>query len=175
MAVNIRISANKLLLTDSEQVDKDVDGLVKGEGTGFASCTWTVDEDNMASDSAVKVPTQQSVKAYVDAGTLYVTTIASSATPTPARLSKRNMFTVTALAAAAVFAVPSGTPAEGDTLLVRIKDNGVARALDFNAIYRFSTDLPKPTTTILGKTMYLLFVYNNTDTKWDNLAFLDNI
>ena len=30
---------------------------------------FLVDEDNMASDSAVKVPTQQSVKAYVDAVT----------------------------------------------------------------------------------------------------------
>ena len=28
--------------------------------------TWLVDEDNMASDSATKIPTQQSVKAYVD-------------------------------------------------------------------------------------------------------------
>ena len=35
---------------------------------------WVIDEDNMASDSAIKVPTQQSVKKYVDdtasAGTL---------------------------------------------------------------------------------------------------------
>jgi hypothetical protein len=28
---------------------------------------YVIDEDNMVSDSAVKVPTQQSVKAYVDA------------------------------------------------------------------------------------------------------------
>jgi len=33
---------------------------------GTIAVTW-VDEDNMASDSATKVPTQQSVKAYVDA------------------------------------------------------------------------------------------------------------
>lgn len=33
----------------------------------LATSTW-VDEDNMVSDSAVRLPTQQSVKAYVDAG-----------------------------------------------------------------------------------------------------------
>lgn len=32
-----------------------------------------IDEDNMASDSATKVPTQQSVKAYVDSGTVTMT------------------------------------------------------------------------------------------------------
>ncbi len=31
--------------------------------------TWVVDEDDLASDSATKVPTQQSVKAYTDSGT----------------------------------------------------------------------------------------------------------
>jgi len=35
--------------------------------TSSASYSFVVDEDNMASDSATKVPTQQSVKAYVDA------------------------------------------------------------------------------------------------------------
>jgi hypothetical protein len=29
--------------------------------------SWVIDEDDMTSDSATKVPTQQSVKAYVDA------------------------------------------------------------------------------------------------------------
>tara|TARA_Y100000817_G_scaffold65790_1_gene49724 strand:- start:8899 stop:12753 length:3855 start_codon:yes stop_codon:yes gene_type:complete len=33
----------------------------------FAQLADTIDEDNMASDSATKIPTQQSVKAYVDA------------------------------------------------------------------------------------------------------------
>jgi hypothetical protein len=67
MTNTIKITSNKWVFSDSEQTDKDLDSLVKGEGTTFASIAWTVDEDNMVSDSAVKVPTQQSVKAYVDA------------------------------------------------------------------------------------------------------------
>ena len=60
--------------TDSSSVITGSAGAVKFgavEGTSFSDGTISgvtfVDEDNMASDSATKVPTQQSVKAYVDA------------------------------------------------------------------------------------------------------------
>lgn len=42
-------------------------GLTKNTDTDVSGNDWVLDEDNMASDSATKVPTQQSVKAYVDA------------------------------------------------------------------------------------------------------------
>ena len=102
-----------------------------------------------------------------------VGTEASSATSTPTADSV-DMWTVTALAAADVIAAPTGTPTDGQTLLMRIKDNGTARALSFNAIYRFSSDLAAPTTTVLGKTLYLGFIYNSADSKWDCIAKLDN-
>ena len=41
-------------------------GAVMEGDTTTASMSFVVDEDNMSSDSATKVPTQQSVKAYVD-------------------------------------------------------------------------------------------------------------
>ena len=42
-------------------------GAVMESDTSTASMSFVIDEDSMASDSATKVPTQQSVKAYVDA------------------------------------------------------------------------------------------------------------
>ncbi len=102
-----------------------------------------------------------------------ITTVASSATPTPDS-DATDEFTVTALAAGATFGAPTGTPVDGQKLIIRIKDNGTARALDFNAAYRFSTDLPKPTTTVLSKTLYMGFIYNAADSKWDCLAILNN-
>lgn len=104
-----------------------------------------------------------------------ITTIADSATPTPTGGSLRNFFTITALAQAATFAAPSGTPANGNKLTIRIKDNATARALSWNAIYRAGTDVALPTTTVLSKTLYLGFIYNGVDTKWDLLAKVDNI
>ena len=60
--------------TDTNSVITGSAGAVKFgavEGTSFSDGTISgitfVDEDNMASDSATRVPTQQSVKAYVDA------------------------------------------------------------------------------------------------------------
>jgi len=41
--------------------------LVTVEATDASGYGWVIDEDDMTSDSATKVPTQQSVKAYVDA------------------------------------------------------------------------------------------------------------
>ncbi len=102
-----------------------------------------------------------------------VTSEASNATPTP-NIDTTDVHIITALAAGATFAAPTGTPTQGQQLIIRIKDNGTARSLGWNAIYRASSDLALPTTTILSKTLYCGFVYNSTDTKWDLLAKLDN-
>lgn len=102
-----------------------------------------------------------------------VTSEASNATPTP-NADTTDVHIITALAAGATFAAPTGTPTQGQQLIIRVKDNGTARSLGWNAIYRASTDLALPTTTILSKTIYCGFIYNSTDTKWDLLAKLDN-
>ena len=59
---NIEANAD---VTDATNVDNA--GAVMETDTSTANMSFVVDEDNMASDSATKVPTQQSVKAYVDA------------------------------------------------------------------------------------------------------------
>jgi len=45
----------------------DTGNILTSAQTTVAASSWVIDEDNMASDLATKVPTQQSVKAYVDA------------------------------------------------------------------------------------------------------------
>lgn len=95
-----------------------------------------------------------------------VTSTASSATPTPSA-DNDDEYILTALATNPTFAAPSGTPVQGQVIIIRIKDNGTARTLAFNAIYRFSSDNPAPTTTVLSKTMYIMAIYNAEDTKWD--------
>lgn len=52
-------------VTDAANVDSA--GAVMNTDTSTASMDFVVDEDDMSSDSATKLPTQQSVKAYVDA------------------------------------------------------------------------------------------------------------
>jgi hypothetical protein len=52
-------------VTDAANVDAA--GATMNTDTDVSANGWVIDEDNMASDLATKVPTQQSVKAYVDA------------------------------------------------------------------------------------------------------------
>lgn len=94
----------------------------------------------------------------------------SSATPTPTGDSRENDYYVTALATGATFGAPSGTPANGNKLLIRVKDNGSAQTLAYNAIYR-AIGFTLPTTTTAGKTMYLGGKYNSADSKWDIMAY----
>jgi hypothetical protein len=73
---------------------------------------------------------------------------------------------VTALAVPATIANPSGSWSQGQAAVVRIKDNGTARALSFGAKFRaLGTTLP--TTTVANKTVYIAFLYNSTDDKYD--------
>jgi len=105
-------------------------------------------------------------------------TTASSATPTPTG-DTADQYNITALAANATFAAPTGTPTDGQRIIIRIKDNGTARTLAWNAIYVGQTDIDLPTTTIVGKTIYLQFYYNSADTKWvlldSNLALTSGL
>jgi len=101
-------------------------------------------------------------------------TTASSSTPTP-DADAHDIYTVTALATAPTFGAPTGTPVDGQQLLIRIKDNGTARALGWNAAYRGGTDIALPTTTVLSKTMYVQFVYNFADTIWDLVGLTDGL
>lgn len=93
----------------------------------------------------------------------------SSSTPTP-NVDTTDIYVLTALAANATFGAPTGTPAQGQSLIVRIKDNATARTLTWNAIYR-AIGTVLPTTTVVSKTMYLGFIYNSTDTKWDLVSY----
>ena len=173
-------------VTDADNVGSSIHGAT--------AKTTPVDADTMplidsAASNVLKKVTwaniKATIKAYYDAVTSTftnktmiastnvveeITTTASSSTPTPTGGSLRNFFTVTALAAGATFAAPSGTPANGNRLVIRVKDNGTARTLAFNAIYR-AIGVTLPTTTVISKTLYLGCIYNSADSKWDVIAY----
>ena len=82
---------------------------------------------------------------------------ASSATTT-VNMDSYDQWNVTALAVNDTIAAPTGTLADGRRLTLRIKDNGTSRTLAFNAVFRFSSDLPAPTATTISKTLYMGFI-----------------
>ena len=105
---------------------------------------------------------------------LRVTKLDSTSVPTP-NVDTTDMLIITALAVTATFQNPIGTPAEGQKLLLRIKDNGGAQTLAWDTQYRAGTDLALPLSTVMTKTMYLSFIYNLEDTTWDYVGKIGGI
>jgi hypothetical protein len=90
--------------------------------------------------------------------------IVSSATVTPTNLNDEVV--ITAQATGLTLVNPTGTAVQGQSMIIRIKDNGTARTIAYDTQYR-AIGVTLPTTTVINKIVYLGLIYNSTDTKWD--------
>lgn len=85
-----------------------------------------------------------------------------------------DVFTALGLTGSVLFAAPSGTPVDGQKLLIRIRDDNTGtRALTWTTTsggFRVvGTTLPS-STVILNKLTYVGCIYNSTDVFWDVVA-----
>lgn len=101
------------------------------------------------------------------------TTETSSATPT-INTDNTDIHTITALATAITSMTTnlSGTPVNGQKLIIRIKDDGTARGITWGASFA-SRGATLPTTTVLGKYQYNGFIWNSTTSTWDCVATIN--
>tara|TARA_R100001440_G_scaffold23689_1_gene38568 strand:+ start:259 stop:1143 length:885 start_codon:yes stop_codon:yes gene_type:complete len=76
---------------------------------------------------------------------------------------------ITAQAEVLTIAAPTGSPVQGQKLIIRLKDDGSARSISFNSIFT-AIGVTLPTTTTVSKKLYIGCIYNDTDTKWDVIA-----
>lgn len=97
------------------------------------------------------------------------TVVTSSSSITPTGDSYRNVLEVNALAEGTTINAPSGTPANGNMLLMRFEDDGTDRAISHNAIFR-AVGTTLLTTTTAGKISYELARYHGGDSKWDVIS-----
>ena len=110
-----------------------------------------------------------------------VRTITSSATPTintdinnyseeDDEVGTKNV-TITALAVAITSFTTnlSGTPHNFQKLIIRIKDNGTARAIAWGAKFE-DAGVALPTTTVISKLLTVGFIYNTVTAKWGCVA-----
>jgi hypothetical protein len=97
------------------------------------------------------------------------TTSYTTDTGTSLSVATTDIFIITAQAGDLKFNNPGGTPVQGDKLIIRIKDNGSAHALTYDTQFR-AVGVSLPSTTVISKTLYMGFIYNSTDTKWDLIA-----
>jgi hypothetical protein len=97
-----------------------------------------------------------------------ISSAASTATLTP-DVSSFDQYNLTAQAASLTVAAPTGTPVDGNKLILRILDNGTSRAITWNATYT-SFGVPLPAATTVSKTLYVGCIYNANNTRWDVIA-----
>lgn len=100
-----------------------------------------------------------------------IASVASASTITPTA-DTADQYNITALATAATVATPSGTPVDGQRLILRFEDNGTARALTWttsSGAYR-AVGVTLPTTTVASRVTYVGCIYNTQDVFWDVVA-----
>jgi hypothetical protein len=114
-----------------------------------------------AGDNTTKIATTAFVTAAVAA--INTQTVASSATVTPT--FSNDAVDITAQAVALNLANWTGTAVNFAGVVIRIKDNGTARAIAYGTNYLAIDNVTLPTTTVVGKTHELCFEHNSTTGK----------
>jgi hypothetical protein len=83
------------------------------------------------------------------------------------------MYAATAQSTALTINADTGAPTNGKKLIIRLLDNGTARALTWASgsakTYR-SVGATLPTTTVVNKTTYVGLIYNTDAARWDCVA-----
>lgn len=89
-------------------------------------------------------------------------------------ISSYDQYVVTALAQTLSFpASTTGTPVNGNKMIIRIKDNGTARSISWTTTGAGSwraIGTTLPTTTTINKVLYIGAIYNSDDAYWDVVA-----
>ena len=79
-----------------------------------------------------------------------------------------DVYELSAVANATEFST-TGTPTDGQKLIIRFKDAGVAKAITWNSVF-VAIGVTAPTTTVAGKWHYVGATYNTAATKWHIIA-----
>lgn len=135
------------------------DGLVNG--TDISALPTDADLLNTLNDS----------KDYTDsktAGDILRTSSSATGNISP-NLDEADMYIRNALSTGCTIANPTGSYVDGESLLLRIKDNGSPRSLSWGSSYR-AIGTVLPTSTVASKVLYIAIRYNLYDNKWDVIA-----
>jgi len=145
-------------------------------GTSSPTFTGTTTVDNLAATGAitnggVAVPTISSTSTFTNKRvTPRVGSTTSHATPT-INTDNYDAYSITAQAEAITSMTTnlSGTPTNFQRLIIRIKDDGTARAITWGASFE-AKGVALPTTTVLSKVLTVGFIYDTVTSKWGCVA-----
>lgn len=116
---------------------------------------------------------------WVLTGTTSVRSVAAGATSgtlTP-NADTTDQFVAEGLTGAVTLDAVSGTPTDGQKLMIRLKDDGTTRSLTWTSStggYR-AIGVPLPTATVPSKTTYIGCVYNSSASLWDAIGVITEV
>lgn len=133
-------------------------------GTDGTTMTFPSSSDTVVTLTATQTLTNKRISARINSTT-------SSATPS-INVDTTDQFNITALAAAITSMTSglSGTPTDGQKLMIRIKDNGTARAITWGSSYQSSGIATLLATTVINKTHHVGLIYDAALSKWVCIA-----
>ncbi len=136
-------------VTDATNVDAA--GAVMNTDASTAAMSFVIDEDNMASDSATKVPSQQSVKAYVDANSSDTTYTAGTGLSLSGTTFNVDQIALTTVQTAANESAQLGlTTQEGDIVVRSDQNKSYVRNSGTAGTMADFTELLTPTDQVLS-------------------------
>jgi hypothetical protein len=130
----------------------------------LAQLNTAVSDADVASRAGAETLTNKRVTLRVQ------TSSAPGATPT-IDVDSYDQINLTAIGAAitSMSSGITGTPTAGQKGILRLKDDGTARAITWGSSWR-AIGVTLPTTTVVSKTLYVGWIYNATDSKYDVVA-----
>lgn len=129
----------------------------------------SLNDDGTIQSSVISSITSSVLNSGSTATNLRVKPRASATTSTSTlspNIDNYNIYDLTAQTAALTIANPTGTPYNGDVIIIRIKDDGTSRAVTYGTSYANVSGLSDLTATTAGKWHHLGIVYNSTAAKW---------
>ena len=143
-------------------------GVVTSNGTAFSSIAQP------AGDLVGTTATQTISNKAITSRIASVASAGATATPNG---NTTDQYIITAQDQAVAFANITGSPVDGQKLIIRIKDNGTPRAITWSSGsggYR-PVGASLPTTTAANKVTYIGCIYNSSALYWDVIAVAQEV
>lgn len=157
------LATNSITLGGGEVVTFSASNALSLLTTGTSVMTFPTATDTVVTLAATQTVTNKRI-------TKRVVAVTQSATPV-INTDNTDVAYITGLAQAVTSFTSSlsGTPVNGDTLIIDITDNGTGRALTFGTSFEAST-VALPTTTVASTKLTIGFRWNIATTKWTCVA-----
>lgn len=139
--------------------------------SGYLPCCRVLmtDSDTVITDSMITDERAFSLTVIPPPRVVSIAAATGSPSDVTVNVDVTDMHVITGATGGFQYNNPSGTPSDGQKLVLRLKDNGVARAVTFGSAFR-AMGTALPSSTVASKTMYIGLIYNSADAKWDCLS-----